>query len=132
MDVAINIFVAPSQCWSCGADTSIITNLMMDLAGEETAFCVGDLTDYPELAEEIATQIPPELGVGATKMRPSATMGRAYMSNGCAPCDAIFGMHYEIHARYDERHALTILPSAAAGWADLVEALNASDDGHLI
>ena len=132
MDVAINIFVAPSQCWYCGAETSIVTNLMIDRAGERTEFCVGDLTDYRELAGEIAIRIPPELGVGAIKMRSSATMGRAYMSNGCAHCDAIFGMHYEIHARYDERHAFTISPSPAAGWADLVEALNASDDGHLI
>ncbi|MEW6626435.1 MAG: hypothetical protein AB1431_06565 [Pseudomonadota bacterium] len=80
MDVAINIFVAPSQCWSCGAETSIVTNLTIDRAGERTEFCVGDLTDYRELAGEIATQIPPELGVGAIKLRPSATMGRAYMS----------------------------------------------------
>ncbi|ATI79841.1 hypothetical protein [Sphingobium yanoikuyae] len=132
MDVAINIFVAPSQCWSCGAETSIVTNLMIDRAGERTEFCVGDLTDYRELAGEIATQIPPELGVGAIKMRPSATMGRAYMSNGCAHCDAIFGMHYEIHARYNERHALTISSASATAWMDLVEALIASEDGHLI
>jgi competence protein CoiA len=57
---------------------------------------------------------------------------RSYTSNGCYHCDALYGQHYEIHARYVEEDAASFEGAARDKWQAVVEALEASEDGHLI
>lgn len=57
---------------------------------------------------------------------------RSYISNGCYHCGALYGQHYEIHARYGEEDATSFEGTARDEWQAMVEALEASEDGHLI
>lgn len=65
-------------------------------------------------------------------MRYGKMWARSYISNGCYHCGALYGQHYEIHARYGEEDATSFEGTARDEWQAMVEALEASEDGHLI
>ncbi|MBN9505354.1 MAG: hypothetical protein J0I69_04945 [Altererythrobacter sp.] len=130
-EVVVNVRTAPVDCWSCGAETSIVSSIELS-RGETSAPCsISDFTAYPRLVEPVRTALRDKVEIGDLKMRHSKTLARSYVSNGCAHCDALFGQHFEIHARYGEIEAARFAASAADGWGALLDALLASDDGHL-
>ena len=75
---------------------------------------------------------PRDAKVGQLKLRYSRMWARSYTSNGCYHWDALYGQHYEIHARYVEEEAASFEGAARDKWQAMVEALEASEDGHLI
>jgi hypothetical protein len=129
--IDINLYVAPTDCWSCGAEFEIVSLIKLT-RGQDSAECeVSDFTDYPDLAAELSSRLSALPAIGELKLRHSATIGNGYVSNGCAHCDAIFGRHFEIGTRYNDRLAVSFEADAAYGWGDMLDRLLASDDGHL-
>lgn len=90
-------------CWSCGAQTKIITGIDVALGLNQYEFSVPDLGKYPDLFEAIRSRLPEDLGLGAIKRRFSKTQERFYLSNGCTHCDNLIGEYFEFHAREDEQ-----------------------------
>lgn len=129
--VDISLYTAPTDCWACGAEFKIVSSIKLARGKDSAESEVSDFTDYPELSAELSEQLSSQPAVGELKLRHSATMGKSYLSNGCAHCDAIFGRHYEFGTRYDEKLAVSLKVSAANGWGEMLDRLLASDDGHL-
>ena len=91
--VQVVLFGLPYSCWRCGAVSTALVAL-----GEEGAGFIGDdllICDDAQVlafADRLVGDELRQLGpVGAIKARYSKTVGHAYLSNGCAHCDAIFG-----------------------------------------
>ena len=131
-DVTVSVRLAPASCWNCGCDIKIVSSIEFSSAAERTECSISDFTRYPQLLETLGRRLRSEPQLGELKERFSSTMNRPYMSNGCKHCDAIFGQHYEIHTRYDERTAVTFLERASSDWGSMMRDLLASEDGHLL
>jgi len=133
-EITVIVRVAPVDCWSCGAEFKIVPSIELASRGSKLECCVSDFTEYPELIDEIQASLPPgmEMEVGQLKLRYSQTLARSYTSNGCYHCDALYGQHYEIHARHREMHVISFKGGARKRWLAMVEALETSEDGHLI
>lgn len=82
------------------------------------------------LIDEVNSHLSHELNIGPLKQRLSKTAGPSYVSNRCAHCDALFGRHYEIHTRYDERLILHFVASTS-DWSEMLAKLLSSDDGSI-
>jgi hypothetical protein len=130
-NLTVIIRTAPTTCWSCGAETTIISSLLLTRAEDEAECAVADFTEYPALIDEVNRAISDPNDVGEVKPRLSKTLARAYMSNGCYHCDALFGQHFEIQTRYDERDAARLIVPVSGQWAEIFRRLLAADDGHL-
>lgn len=130
-NLTVIIRTAPTTCWSCGAETTIVSSLHLTGANDEAQCAVADFTEYPTLIDEVNRAISGLKEVGEIKPRLSKTLARAYMSNGCSHCDALFGQHFEVMTRYDERDAARLIVPASGGWAEVFRRLLAADDGHL-
>lgn len=131
-EVRITVRVAPVDCWSCGAEFKIVPSIELAMGGSKLECCVSDFTDYPELISEIQANLPADVDIGQLKSRYSQTWGRSYISNGCHHCDALYGQHYEIDARYSEEDAASFEGAAHDQWQAVIRALEISEDGHLI
>lgn len=130
--VRVTVRVAPVDCWSCGAEFKIVPSIELVRNGSKLECCVSDFTDYPDLIQEVQENLPRDAEVGQLKSRYSQMRARSYTSNGCYHCDALYGQHYEIHARYVEEDAASFEGAARDKWQAMVEALETSEDGHLI
>lgn len=128
--VRVEVRVAPADCWACGAETEIVSSVALSRRDAAVECSISDFTDYPALIGPIQASLRGTGQVGPLKPRFSKTVSRSYMSNGCAHCDALFGQHFEIQTRYQER-ALASFVGAEAGWGTMMDALLASEDGHL-
>lgn len=131
MTVSILLMTAPADCWSCGAETELVTRIHIRRTGLGAECAVSDLTGFPILAGEIARHLAARPAVGAIKWRHSRTIGRQYMSNGCVHCDALFGDSFEVLARNLEQERGAFEPADPPAWERLADALIASPDGHL-
>lgn len=130
-EVLVLIRTAPTDCWSCGAETNIVSSIELS-RGDANAECsVADFTDYPQLVRSIEESLKGKVDIGSLKARYSGTLAHSYMSNGCAHCDALFGQHFEIHTRYDEKVASEFVAAGTDGWSLMLDELLASEDGHL-
>lgn len=119
------------DCWSCGAETSLISSIALTRGNANVECSVSDFTGYPHLIGQIQMSLPGKIDMGPLKLRHSKTLARSYMSNGCAHCDALFGQHFEIHTRYDETPASEFLGQGSDGWDAMLDELLNSEDGHL-
>ncbi|MCW2410391.1 MULTISPECIES: hypothetical protein [unclassified Sphingobium] len=128
----MTVRVASVDCWSCGAEFKIVPSIKLVRGDLKLECCVSDFTDYLDLIGEIQANLPADADIGQLKSRYSQTWGRSYISNGCHHCDALYGQHYEIHARYSEEDVASFEGAARDQWQAVVEALEASEDGHLI
>jgi competence protein CoiA len=108
-NLTVIVRTAPTTCWSCGAETAIISSLLLTRANDDAECAVADFTEYPALIDEVNRAISDLKDVGKIKPRFSKTLARAYMSNGCSHCDALFGQNFEIQTRYDERDASCLI-----------------------
>lgn len=131
-DINIQVRVAPLDCYACGAETKMIASIGLSSGDTNIDCSITDFGDYPELAEQVAENLQGKADIGAVKPRFSRMMGRSYMSNGCAHCDALFGEHYEIHSRYDEYVAAEFTGANNSEWQKIFDALLAAEDGHLL
>ena len=130
--VRVTVRIAPVDCWSCGAEFKIVPSIELVRNGSKLECCVSDFTDYPDLIQEVQENLPRDAEVGQLKSRYSQMRAHSYASNGCYHCDALYGQHYEIHARYVEEDAASFEGAAREKWQAMVEALETSEDGHLI
>lgn len=130
--VRVTVRVAPVDCWSCGAEFKIVPSIELVRNGSKLECRVSDFTDYPELIREVQANLSRSAEIGQLKSRYSQSRARSYTSNGCYHCDTLYGQHYEVHARYVEEDAASFEGAARGKWQAMVEALEASEDGHLI
>lgn len=117
--VGVEVRVAPVDCWSCGAETRVVSSIELSTDDASAECSVADFTIYPHLIDEVRARLSDEPNIGPLKERYSKMLGRSYMSNGCSHCDALFGQHYEIHARYDEAPVVTF-PASGSGWSEIL------------
>ena len=129
--ISIQIRIAPADCWSCGAETTIVPSIKLSLGTASVECAVADFTAFPALIDRIKQHIGSVQNVGEIKMRFSKTLERSYMSNGCAHCDALFGQHFELHTRYSERNIAELSQAADKNWRTMMRDLQSSEDGHL-
>ncbi len=90
-DAAVSVQAGPLLCWSCRAETQIVTGIAVDVGPDKYRFTVPDLDAHPDLFERIRGLILDGLGIGGIKRRYSKTQKRSYLSNGCAHCDVLMG-----------------------------------------
>ncbi len=100
-NAAISVEAGPLPCYRCGAETRIITGIVIDVGPDKYRFTVPDLDAHLGLFERIRGRIPHGREIGSIKRRYSNTQKRSYLSNGCAHCGALIGEFYEHHAWYD-------------------------------
>jgi len=131
-EIRVSVRVAPVDCWICGAEFHIVPSVKLATDTASAECYVSDFTAYPHLISAVQASLPYDLQVGALKERVSQTLGRSYISNGCFHCDALYGQHYEIHARYDEVVAAVFEGMPSEDWKAMAQALEDSEDGHLI
>jgi Competence protein CoiA-like family len=96
------INVGTLSCWACGADTDIVSSIAIAY-GHEYRFGVPGLGEHPDLFALVRKHLPADAGVGIIRPRQSRTQARAYLSNGCAHCDALIGELHEHEAWENER-----------------------------
>jgi len=130
-DFMVRVRVAPTDCWSCGAETKIVSSVELDDGSDRAECSVADFTEFPHLVSAVEASLPSGTGVGALKRRFSRTIGSSYVSNGCFHCDALQGQHYEIHARYEEATMSEFHVASSEGWDKMLKELVESEDGHL-
>lgn len=130
-ELRITLRTAPTDCWSCGAETTIISSIHLRAANDEAECSVSDFTGHPALIQDLSPAIAGLGNMGEIKPRFSKTLAKPYMSNGCAHCDALFGQHFELMTRYDEHNAAHLKVPASGEWGDFLCKLIASEDGHL-
>ena len=131
ISISVSVRVAPADCWNCGCVIGIVSALRLERAGSSLDCSVADLTEYPELAREIESAVPASADIGPLRPRFSGTRSATYMSNGCRHCGAIFGNFYEFGTRYEEEEVALLSRKNDGNWATFLNALEASEDGHL-
>lgn len=100
-DAHVSLRTGEMSCWSCGADTPIVTGVDVSIGPHLWPFSVSDLDTQPGLFAEIQARFD-DPSVHAIKHRFSRTQDRSYLSNGCIHCDALIGAFYE-HEAWGER-----------------------------
>ncbi|MEP9373853.1 competence protein CoiA family protein [Mesorhizobium sp. KR1-2] len=117
----VSVRVAPVNCWHdrCRSDTDIISGIDLVFGPYKREVSIAEFGGREPLLRFICDHIPAGLRIGAIKHRFSKTAGAAYLSNGCVKCDRLYGEHFEIFARYNERVACVIPIRATDAWRDL-------------
>lgn len=130
MKARIGVRAGKMSCWSCGSDTRIITGVFLFVGPHEFKFSIPDLGEYPDACDQVLRRLPENLGIGRIKRRFSRTQKRAYLSNGCAHCDAIVGEFHE-HDAWPDQEVYETFTQIDDGW---LRALNdeASDLGWAV
>lgn len=101
VDARVSLQTGEMSCWSCGADTTIVTSVDVSIGPHVWPFSVGALGEHPLLLDEVRGRFDGP-SVRAIKHRFSRTQGNSYLSNGCTHCDALIGAFYE-HEAWGER-----------------------------
>ena len=101
-DTVVSVQAGPLLCWSCRAETQIVTGIEVDVGPDKYRFTVPELDAHPDLFESVRGRIPDGLGIGVIKRRYSKARKRIYLSNGCVRCDALMGELIEHHAWYEK------------------------------
>ena len=98
----VSVQAGPLSCWSCRAETQIVTGVVVDVGPVDYRFSVPELDAHLDLFEGLRRRIPEGIGIGSIKRRYSKTQKRSYLSNGCAHCGALMGEYFEHDACEDE------------------------------
>ena len=109
----------------------IVSSILLSQGAMTVECAISDFTDHAGLVEAMKKSLAGQFDLGEIKPRFSRTLNRSYMSNGCVHCDALFGQHFEIQARYAEQDAARITVSTPDEWDEMLRELLASEDGHL-
>lgn len=91
--VQVVLFGLPYPCWRCRAVSLALVALGEDGGAlDDDDLLVCDDPRVLAFADDLVSDEVRRLGpIGAIKPRYSKRTGQAYLSNGCASCDAIFG-----------------------------------------
>jgi competence protein CoiA-like protein len=95
IEAVVAMLGAEMTCWSCGAETRIVTGIHVAFGPHDCRFAIPDLDEHPELLRIVLKHVPLNLNIGKIKRRFSNTQQRAYVSNGCIHCDSIVGQFFE-------------------------------------
>lgn len=91
----VNVMASELHCWSCGAETQIISGVEVVVGPNRFPLLVCHFEGHLELFDLIRHRLPNNLQIGAVKQRLSRAQKQSYLSNGCFHCDALFGQGYE-------------------------------------
>jgi competence protein CoiA len=92
-------------CWSCGAETTLITGIDVVFGPTKLSFTVPELGEHAKPLENVRSRLPRDLKIGSIKRRFSRKQGRGYVSNGCFHCGALIGEYFE-HDAWDEQETV--------------------------
>lgn len=81
-NLTVIIRTAPTTCWSCGAETTIISSLLLTGSKDDAECAVADFSEYSALIDAVNRAVSDQKDVGVLKPRFSQTLAQAYMSNG--------------------------------------------------
>ena len=125
----VSAYTGSIFCWNCGAETNIITRIEVSFGPHNYRFSVPDLTGYPGLFEIVRQRLQKNLNLGAVKHRFSKTQERAYLSNGCAHCDALIGEFHEHDAWDDQQQVCSFAIRIDEHWRQALKANSGYEDG---
>lgn len=115
MEAMVSIWGAPDSCWSCGAQTLVVTRIEITYGPNAPYFTLSDFGKHRELVPVLLDNLPALPDFGAIKYRPSKTMGGTYLSNGCAHCGVLYGdtfaFRHNIVATALHRFTIRITPA---------------------
>jgi hypothetical protein len=120
-DEIVSIRARSLSCWSCGADTRIVTGIDVAFGPNELSFTIPEIGNHAEPLDSILSRLPDDLEVGRIKLRFSKTQGRFYVSNGCFHCDAHIGEFYEHDARDEQETVIAFSTRVSEQWQKAVE-----------
>jgi hypothetical protein len=99
-ELELVVFGLTYRCWRCEETSTPIVALAQRRDGKVDEEDLLDCASEPMLAYAfglVSEGTRRRFRVGAVKRRYSRTAGAAYLSNGCATCDALFGDFYLFH-----------------------------------
>jgi competence protein CoiA len=117
----VSIRTAPMDCWACGAETEIVTGVVIAFGPHECRFSIPDLTLRPFVFRSIHGHLPKRPSIGKIKQRYSRTQERRYLSNGCAHCDALIGEFHEFEVVNDEVESTSFFIRMTSNWKQVIE-----------
>jgi competence protein CoiA len=104
-EATVSVRAGCLPCWSCGAETTIITGVDVTFGAQELSFTIPDLGEHPQPLQNVLSRVPGDLEIGSIEPRFSKTQNRSYVSNGCFHCGALIGEFYE-HDAWDEQETV--------------------------
>lgn len=93
-DLVVSIWGAEMSCYSCGADTQVVTRIEVNFGPNKCYFSLAKLGEHAKLVPIVLGKIPRNIDLGEIKYRFSKTAGEKYLSNGCAHCNALIGDYF--------------------------------------
>lgn len=110
MEAAVSIWGAPDPCWSCGAETMVVTRIEIRFGPNAPYFSLAEFGERRDLVPILLRNLPSDLSIGEIKFRPSHTMGETYLSNSCAHCGTLYGETYAfaLNGEATELHSFPI------------------------
>lgn len=117
----VSVRGADMMCWSCGAETKIVTRIKVAFGPVICDFSIYDIGQFPKLIPEILHKIPITLGIGKIKYRFSKTLRERYLSNGCAHCGALIGQHFVLAKDYDATTLHNFPTRISEVWREAIE-----------
>lgn len=127
----VEVFTASTDCWRCKKETNVVMSLVFAAARVFPDCANIDLTIHSfgdsleDGARVVADMLPAPLlkrhGIGAIKPRYSKTEGGAYLSNGCAHCDALQGRFFEHELAWEAEKTFEIEATFESAWGPLLE-----------
>ncbi len=118
----ISISVGELDCWSCHAKARIVTGVDLSFGPHTHRFTIPELGKHPDLYANVRSALPTEDIFGPIRPRWSGTQRSAYLSNGCARCDALVGEHYEHGAWPDQEEVASVPTTINDQWRRAIEA----------
>jgi hypothetical protein len=120
-DAIVSIRAGSLWCWSCGAETTIITFVEVKFGPNEFGFTIPELGKHAVPLHSVLSRLPGDVEIGSIKPRFSNTQRRSYLSNGCFHCDALIGEFYE-HDAWDEQETVFAFPiRISKPWLKVIE-----------
>ena len=120
-DAIVAIRAGFLSCWSCGADTRIVTGIDVAFGPNELSFTIPETGEHTGLLESVLSRLPGGLEIGGIRPRFSKTQGRSYVSNGCFHCDALIGEFYEHHAWDEQQTVVAFSIRVCEQWQKAIE-----------
>jgi hypothetical protein len=108
-EATVSVRAGCLPCWSCGAETTIITGVDVAFGSHVLSFTIPELGEHAQPLESVLSRLPDDLEVGSIKARFSKTQNRAYVSNGCFHCGLLIGEFFE-HYAWDEQDTVRAFP----------------------
>ncbi len=128
-EARVSVRAGHMHCWKCGAETRLLTGIDVAVGPFDLPFKVAGLDEHLSVFEVIRRSLPQELGIGEIKRRYSRTQNRAYLSNGCAHCDALMGEFHEHNAWHDQKVVSEFAVAVDEAWRAAIRDHDGYEDG---